>query len=262
MTEKNPNKDLTFGGHLEVLRRMLFRILGVTAAFAILVFCFKEETFNILFAPSKFDFITYQFIERLCHSLGLNVNMGEFHVQLISTQLTAQFMAHLTTSALLGLLLASPYIVYELFAFISPALYESERRYSIQIAVAIYVLFIIGMLLSYYVIFPISFRFLGTYQVATDVVNQITIDSYISSFIALTFGLGLVFQIPIVVFFLSRMGLIDDEIMRHYRRHAILVILICAAIITPSVDIFTLLLTATPLCLLYECSIRIARRPS
>ncbi len=260
MSEENEDGLLTFGGHLDVLRRMLFRILGVMLVFGVVIFCFKDETFELLLAPSRWDFVTYRRIEELCCWAGFDFTLGEFYVKLISTELSSQFMTHLSTSVILALLCTSPYILYELFRFIAPALYENERRYGIRLMLAVYALFILGVLMCYYVIFPISFRFLGTYQVATVVENQITLSSYISSFTMLTFGLGLVFQIPIIIFFLAKMGLVSSETMRHYRRHAILIIFFVAAVITPSVDIFTLLLVALPLCLLYEAGIRIAGR--
>ena len=172
-------EKLTFGGHLEVLRKMLFRILGLTVCVGILIFCFKDWTFQMLLAPSKHDFVLYQWIERLCEMIGWNFVFEEYSVNLIATELSCQFMTHLSTSIYLALLAVSPYIVVELFRFISPALYENERKYSKVVGIAVYGLFVIGVLISYYVIFPISFRFLGTYQVADAVVNNITLKSYI-----------------------------------------------------------------------------------
>ena len=128
---KSENDNLlTFGGHLEVLRKMLFRILGVALCITIAVFCFKDQTFDLLLAPSQWDFITYRGIERCMAFFGSDFHFGEFHVDLIATDLSSQFMTHITTAVYLGLLGASPYIVYELFRFVSPALYENERKYS------------------------------------------------------------------------------------------------------------------------------------
>ncbi len=260
MSNNKEPELLTFGGHLDVLRRMLFRIIGITLGLGIAIFYFKDEAFDWLLAPGRWDFVTYRALNRLCQWAGIDFGFSEFHVNLISTELAGQFMTHLSTSVMLALLLASPYIVFELFRFIAPALYEKERKYSMWLVVTIYLLFILGVAMSYYVIFPISFRFLGTYQVADAVTNQITLSSYVSSFVMLTLGMGAVFQIPIIVFFLSRIGILSDTVMRHYRRHAILIIFFLAAVITPSIDIFTLLLVAAPLCLLYEISIGVAAR--
>ena len=254
---KNDEGLMTFGGHLEVLRHMLFRILGVTLALAVVIFCFKQATFRILFAPSNSDFVTYRAIERLCAWVGWNFHFTPYDVAMINTELSSQFMTHLTTSIYLALLGASPYIVVELFRFVAPALYEDERRHSVTITIAVYVLFIAGVLMSYYVLFPFAFRFLGTYQVDARVVNQINLSSYISTFTTLTFLMGVVFQIPVLTFFLTKMGIVDAELMSHYRRHAIVLIAVIAAIITPP-DLLTLILVTVPMYLLYEVSIRIA----
>jgi len=249
---------MTFGGHLEVLRQMLFRILGVTLLLAIVIFCFKEVTFKILFAPSNSNFFTYKAIERLCSLVGWKFHFTPYEVAFINTELSSQFLTHLTTSIYLALLCASPYIVVELFRFVTPALYDNEKRYSIVVSIAVYILFIFGVLMSYYVLFPFAFRFLGTYQVDERVLNQINLNSYISTFTSLTFLMGVVFQIPVIAFFLAKMGILDAQMMSHYRRHALILISIIAAIITPP-DILTLFLVTLPMYLLYEISIRIAR---
>lgn len=249
---------LTFGGHLEVFRQMLFRILGVAGLIAVVVFCFKEITWGILMAPSEWDFCTYRWLENAMQAIGIDFHFDEFHVNMIATDLSSQFMTHISTAVYLGLLGASPYILYELFRFISPALYESERKYSVQVAVIIYVLFLLGVLMSYFVLFPISFRFLGTYSVSAKVVSNITLDSYISTFVSLTLVMGVVFQLPVIAFFLGKMGIITSKILTRYRRHSFLMIMILAAIITPP-DIMTLVLVTIPLYLLYEVSIRVVK---
>ena len=251
-----PDDLLTFGGHLEVLRQMLFRVIGVTAALAVAVFCFKDETFRLLLAPSEWDFVTYRWLERLMGAVGIDFHFEEYHVDLIATDLSSQFMTHVTTAVYLGLLGASPYILYELFRFVSPALYENERRYSVQVAGTIYVLFIVGVLMSYFVLFPISFRFLGTYSVAEQVRSTITLDSYITTFTSLTLIMGVVFQLPVAAFFLGKMGVVDAGLLARYRKHAFIIIMVVAAIITPP-DIMTLVLVTVPLYLLYEVSIRV-----
>ena len=169
-------------------------------------------------------------------------------------------MLHLSTSIYLGLLIASPYILYELFHFISPALFENERRYSVKALIAVYFLFIIGILLSYYVLFPVSFRFLGTYSISERVESTITLDSYISTFTTLSLLMGVVFQLPIISFALAKIGIINSKILSKYRKHAFLIILTIAAIITPGQDILTLVLVTLPLYLLYEISIWIIKK--
>lgn len=211
---------LTFGGHLEVFRQMLFRILGVAAVIAVVVFCFKDTTWRLLLAPSEWDFCTYRWLEGLMQAMGLDFRFEEFHVSMIATDLSSQFMTHVTTAVYLGLLGASPYILYELFRFISPALYESERKYSVQVAGIIYALFIAGVLMSYFVLFPVSFRFLGTYSVSAKVVSNITLDSYVSTFVSLTLVMGLVFQLPVIAFFLGKMGIVTSSVLSDYRKHS------------------------------------------
>ena len=257
--KSSKNDDLlTFGGHLEVLRQMLFRIIAVAGAVAMIVFCFKETTWEVLLAPSEWDFCTYRWLERLMQVVGIGVRFEEFHVNLIATDLSSQFMTHVTTAVYLGLLGASPFILYELFRFISPALYENERRYSVQVAGIIYVLFILGVLMSYFVLFPISFRFLGTYSVSARVVSNITLDSYVTTFVSLTLVMGVVFQLPVIAFFLGKLGVVSSEVLLQYRKHAFVVIMMVAAVITPP-DLMTLILVTIPLYMLYEVSIRVVK---
>ena len=249
---------LTFGGHLEVFRQMLFRILGVAGLIAAVIFCFKNITWSILMAPSEWDFCTYRWLESAMQAIGIDFHFEAFNVQMIATDLSSQFMTHIATAVYLGLLGASPYILYELFRFISPALYENERKYSVQVAGIIYVLFLLGVLMSYFVLFPISFRFLGTYSVSAKVVSNITLDSYISTFVSLTLVMGLVFQLPVIAFFLGKLEFVTSEMLSRYRKHAFLVIMLVAAIITPP-DLMTLILVTIPLYLLYEVSIEVVK---
>ena len=262
--KKNQNKSktdsslLTYGGHLEVLRQMLFRVISVAGLISVLIFCFKDITWQVLMAPSEWGFCTYRWIESVIQSVGVDFHFEEFHVEMIATDLSSQFMTHITTSVYLGLLGASPYILYELFRFISPALYENERKYSVRVTCIIYGLFILGVLMSYFVLFPISFRFLGTYSVSAKVVSNITLDSYISTFVSLTLVMGIVFQLPVISFFLGKLGVITSGMLVDYRKHSFIGIMLVAAIITPP-DLMTLILVTIPLYLLYEVSIRVVR---
>jgi sec-independent protein translocase protein TatC len=250
---------MTFGGHLEVLRRMLFRIIAVVMVLAVVIFCFKDKTFELLLAPSQWDFVTYRYIEAFLHRLGSSFHFKQFHINLIATELSSQFMTHVTTALYLGLLGASPYILVELFRFITPALYENEKKYSVQVAAVMYLLFIIGVLMSYFILFPISFRFLGTYQVSGMVTPNITLKSYISTFTTLTLVMGLVFQLPVIAFFLGKLEVVNATMLAQYRKYAFLVIMVVAAVITPP-DLMTLILVTIPLYLLYEVSILVLKR--
>lgn len=258
--DNGPAEDMmTFGEHLEVFRNVLIRIIALTLCCTVLIFCFKETVFNIILAPHRSDFIFYRSIHWIALKCGLGDGVAvDFKVNLINTELGTQFMTHIMMSCYLGLLLASPYIVYQIFRFISPALYEHEKKYSTLIVIGVYVLFMTGILCSYYVIFPVSFRFLGTYQVSDEIVNMISLSSYVSSFILLSFMLGLVFELPALAFMLGKMGWISAEMLRKYRKHAFVLILIASALITPP-DVFSQILVSLPICLLYEFSILIVR---
>jgi len=163
------------------------------------------------------------------------------------------------TAMYAGLLVASPYILYELFRFVSPGLYSNEKRYALWIVGTAYLMFIVGTLVNYFVVFPLTVRFLGTYQVSPDVSNMLTLQSYIDTLLGMSLVMGVVFELPVVCGLMGRMGILSDHFMAEYRRHAIVAILIIAAIITPTTDIFTLLVVALPIYLLYEVSIQIVR---
>lgn len=254
----DPNA-LSFGEHLEELRKMLLRILAVVSVLAMAIFCFKDWVFGMLLAPSQWDFVTYRWIEKLLHWLGSGFHFNEYHVNLIATELSSQFMTHVSAAFYLGLLAASPYIIFELFRFITPALYENERKYSLRVAVTVYLLFVVGVLMSYYILFPVAFRFLGTYSVSDMVESNITLRSYIGTFTTLTLIMGLVFQLPVVAFFLGKIGAVQSSLLKRYRKHALVIIMVTAAIITPP-DLMTLILVTIPLYLLYEVSISVLRR--
>lgn len=258
MAKDSVHDMLTFGGHLEVFRRMLFRIIAVASVASVIIFCFKDLTWMLLLAPSEYDFVTYRWIEDFMRAFGMDFHFEQYHVDLIATGLSSQFMAHVMMSVYLGLLCTSPYILYELFRFVSPALYESEKKHSKCAIVAIYSLFVLGILMSYCVLFPVSFRFLGTYSVSERVHSTITLDSYMSTFMSLTLLMGVVFQLPVIAFALARMRLVTSEMLSRYRRHSFIVIMMVAAVITPP-DLMTLVLVGIPLYLLYEVSIRIVK---
>lgn len=258
--KNNQNDNLmTIGEHLEVFRKMLFRIIGITVCLTVIIFCAKETTFKVLFAPCDNHFITYRLIEDTLGQMGMNFHFEPYSIQMINTELSSQFMTHVSTSVYMALLLVSPYIVIELYYYIAPALYENERHYSVVVATAIYLLFILGVVMSYFILFPFALRILGTYQVAESVVNQINLDSYISTFVTLTLMMGLVFQLPILSFFLAKMGILDAVFMKQYRRHAFVLIGIIAAIITPP-DLFTCFMVMIPMYGLYELSVLIVER--
>ncbi len=227
---------MTFWDHLDELRSRLWRILAMVVIAMVLCFFFKEQLFAIVLGPKP------------------------EYLQLINVELTQQFLIHMRVALWAGLIIASPYIIYEVFAFIAPGLYENERRITICAVVISYLLFVSGVLLSYFAIFPITVDFLGSYQVADYVTNTITLSSYISVMGIMCLLMGVVFELPVLCWLLAKVGLLKASFMRHYRSHAVVVILILAAVITPTGDPFTLSLVSIPIYLLWELSILIVKK--
>ena len=239
---------MTFWDHLDELRTVIIRSLVITVLVAIVAFCLKDELFAIVLAPRTSDFITYRLM-----------GVEPFSIHLMNTGLTEQFMIHMKTAFYAGILVASPYIIYLLFRFVSPALYDNERRYATALVSSGYLMFLLGTLLNYFLIFPLTVKFLGTYQVSKDVANMLTLQSYMDTLLMMSLVMGIVFELPVVSWLLSKMGLINASLMKTWRRHAIVTILIISAIITPTTDAFTLIVVALPIWLLYEVSIFVVR---
>ena len=259
-SDNDNEHEMTFWDHLDELRKVLVRIVAAALLFGCVVLLLKDQIFKAILAPTEGDFITYRLINRLLEYLGMtSMLIPSNNITLINTELAAQFMTHISVSFIIGLLATAPYIIYQLFLFIKPALYDNERRNSGRILTAVVLLFYLGVVVDYFVIFPISVRFLGTYQVDPSVANTITLSSYISTFTTLSLMMGVVFEVPVLVYFLTRMGIISSALLKKYRRHSFIVILIISAIITPP-DVFTLILMCLPLYGLYEVGIVIARR--
>ncbi len=253
-------QQMTFWEHVEVFRKVVFRCLAVWTVCALVAFCFKDWLFGIIFAPAQADFILYRGMCKLSQLTHISVLCpGDFTAQFINIELTSQFMTHLKVALWTGVIAAFPYLIYQLYGFISPALYEQEKRYSVMLIGFGILLFALGVLLNYFIIFPFSFRFLSTYQVQEAVVNQISLKSYIDTFLMLSLLLGIVFELPILAYFLARLGIIETSMLKRYRKHAFVAICIIAAIITPTADVFTLMLVTLPIYLLYEASILIVK---
>lgn len=258
-TEKD-EASMSFWEHLDVFRESLIRILAAMVACGIAAFIAKEWLFEIILAPQRADFPTYLWLERINLSGIDNQDTTQFTTQLINTGLSGQFVIHMKTSMYAGIILSSPYTLYQLFRFIAPALYENERKYMLRTACSGYLMFLAGILLCYFLIFPLTFRFLATYQVSADVPNLINLESYVNTLITMSLLMGLVFELPVVSWLLARLGALKATYMRKFRRHAIVAILLVAAIITPTSDVFTLLIVSLPIWLLYEASIWIVRK--
>ena len=243
----------SFWDHLDELRSVLIRCVVAWGICAVAAFCFRDALFAFLFAPSHPDFITYRFLD----SLPCGEGWGEVSVSFINTRLAAQFTTHMQVAALAGLVIAFPYLVWQLYGFLSPALYPHEKRAAGRIIGFGTLLFLCGVALNYLIIFPFAFRFLATYQVQPEVVNQIALDSYVSTLLILSLLMGILFEMPLVAWALGKAGLLEAAWLRQYRRHALVALMILAAVITPTGDAFTLMLVTIPLYLLYELSIMV-----
>lgn len=251
---------MSFWDHLDVLRAALLKILAVTLVFGMLAFLFKDTLFAIILAPKSSDFIVYRVFHAVAVRFGSGMPAGDFTVDLINTGLARQFIIHMKAAMYVGFLFASPYALFQLFRFISPALYVDERKYVVRVAGCGYFMFVLGVLFCYFLLFPLTFRFLGTYQVSGEVRNLISLDSYMGTLITMSLFMGAVFEIPVLCWLFARLGFLTVAFMRRYRKHAVVAILTLAAVITPTADIFTLSLVSLPMWLLYELSILIVKR--
>lgn len=241
-------KTLTFWEHLDELRSVIIKTIVAVVLFSMIAFCFKDLLFDVILAPRTDEFISFRMM-----------GIEPFSLHLMNTGLTEQFMIHVKIAISVGFLLAAPYIIWLLFRYVSPALYDNERRYATVIVGSAYLMFILGVVITYFLVFPLTVRFLGTYQVSPVVDNMLTIQSYVDTLLMLSLLMGIVFELPVLCWILARAGIIDAKMMSQYRRHVVVGILIVAAFITPTTDIFTLFIVAIPIWLLYEASIWMVR---
>jgi sec-independent protein translocase protein TatC len=259
MSEKE-EREFTFWEHLDELRKVLFRILIVVVAVMAVVFVNKEALFHVILAPHQPDFVTYRLLCRLSEWLSVpGVCPSNFQIELINTELPSQFMVHMKVAFYVGVLLVFPYILYQIYRFVSPALYEKERKYSSKVIIYSSLLFFSGVLLNYILIFPFSFRFLATYQVSEGIKNLINLSSYVDTLMLLSLMLGIMSELPVISWLFAKLGFLSAAFMRKYRKHAVVLILILLAIITPTTDAITLGLVFVPIYMLYELSIRVVK---
>ena len=252
---------MSFLDHLEVLRWHLIRIVIAVLALSVIAFIFKNFIFDVVvLAPSSSDFITYQLFCRLSESLNLGDQLcfEDLKFELINLTMAGQFTMHILVSVVAGIVMSFPYILFELWRFIGPALKSTEKNYAKGIIFWGTMLFAAGVSFGYYMITPMSVQFLGGYHVSELIQNQISLKSYISTITSITLASGFIFQLPIIIYFLSKIGLVTPKLMRKYRRHSIIGVLILSAIITPP-DITSQILVSIPLLFLYEVSIFISK---
>ncbi len=255
-----PEKEMSFLDHLEELRWHLVRSTIAVMIVAILAFIFKRFIFDtLIFGPTRPDFPTYATFCEISRYLGMDAFcFQEMPFKIQSRTMAGQFSAHMWTSIYAGIIIAFPYILYEFWKFISPGLKDNERKSSRGFIVIASFLFFLGVLFGYYLITPLSINFLGNYQVSDEVVNQFDLDSYISLVRTSVLACGIVFELPILMYILTKIGLITPQILRKYRKFALIIVLVLSAIITPP-DIVSQIIVAIPILILYEVSIYISK---
>ncbi len=257
---KNIESEMSFFEHIEALRWHLIRACLAIVVFTGVAFYFYDIIWNdIIMGPMNVNFWTYR---QMCH-LGAALHMDGFCItkipgKLINTEMAGQFTLQINSSIIIGIMLGFPYLLWELWRFIKPALHEKERKAASGFVVYATFLFIVGVMFGYYVIAPESIAFLANYQVSASIENLFSIDSYLSSVSTLTLATGVVFELPILVFILSSLGILTPKFMRSTRRYAIVVILIVAAVITPTPDMLTMTIVSIPLLILYEVGILVS----
>ncbi len=254
---------MSFWGHLDAFRSILIRMVLVVLGLMIIFFIYMKDIFDsIILAPCKGDFILYQLFNKITQYISFvpEFSTENFSVELINIQLASQFFIHMSTSCWLALVFAFPILLYLMWGFVKPALYQNEIK-GIRIALSLgSIMFYIGIACGYLVIFPITLRFLADYQVSALVPNQISLDSYMDNFLAMIFIMGITFEMPLLAWTLSAIGVIKRSFFSTFRRYAIVILLIMAAIITPTGDPFTLMLVFCPLYLLYEFSALLVKK--
>lgn len=254
--------EMTFWEHLDELRGTLWRSIIAVLVASIVAFMFKEILFDhIILAPKSKTFITYRLLCQLGEFLSLpSLCIDPSGFNLINISLSGQFMSHMNISLVAGLIVSLPYILWEFWRFIKPGLTEKEVKSSRGAVIIISLLFLLGVLFSYFIVAPLMINFLGGYVVSESVSNQIALNSYVGSITMMTLLMGLLFELPILVLFLTKIGIVTPKILRKYRKHTLIVILILSGIITPSPDIFSQLVVAIPLYGLFEMSLSISSK--
>lgn len=257
--KKNPD-EMSFLDHLEVLRWHLIRSVLAVVMIACVAFMFKSFIFDvILFGPKNMDFPTYKFFCNIATYFGITSEFcGESLPFTIQSRLMAgQFSAHIWTSIWAGVIVGFPYILFEVWRFISPGLYENERKHSRGFILTASFLFFLGVLFGYYIVAPLSINFLGTYQVSSEVLNEIDLGSYVGTVRASVIACGIMFELPIIIYFLTKVGLVTPEFLKKHRKMALVIVLILSAVITPP-DVASQIVVAIPVLILYQISIYIS----
>lgn len=262
MTNQKDVREMTFWEHLDELRSTLIWSVVAIVVCAIIAFIYKEILFDhIILAPKEKSFITYRLLCKLAGAVSMpSLCIDPSTFQIININLAGQFMSHMTISMVAGLIVAMPFVVWRFWRFIKPGLTDQEVKHTRGGVFIISLLFLTGILFSYFIVVPLMVNFLGGYQVSDMVTNQIALSSYTGSITMMTLLMGLLFELPIVLIFLTKAGIITPAYLKKYRKHTLIAILIVSGVITPSPDIFSQLIVAIPLYLLFEFSVVISSR--
>lgn len=257
----DPELEMSFWDHLDALRGHMFRSAVAILVMSIVAFMNRKFIFDeVILAPKEPDFISNRLLCSLGEWSGIpSLCLGNFKLLIININLAGQFTTHMYISMFAGLIVAAPYVIWEIWRFIKPALYDKERRYSSGAVWSMSLLFMLGVLFSYYLIVPLTLSFFGTYQVSESINNQIALSSYISTVVSVTFSMGVVFELPVFVYFLTKVGIITPEFLKRNRKYTLIILLTIAAIITPP-DVISQILVTIPLYGLYELSILVSQR--
>ena len=261
MSKTPPKDEMSFLDHLEELRWHLIRSVLAVVIIAVVAFLFKDFIFDVLlFGPKNKDFITYRCFCLISQTLGQGSSfcIEELPFRIQSRTMAGQFSAHLWTSVLAGFIISFPYIIYEFWKFISPGLYEKERKNARGFIFIASILFFIGVLFGYYIVTPLSINFLGNYSVSSDIFNDFDLSSYIGLLRASVLASGIIFELPIIIYFLTRIGVITPEFLKKNRKISLVLVLSLSAIITPP-DVVSQIIVSIPILILYEVSIIIAK---
>jgi sec-independent protein translocase protein TatC len=259
--EKPVEKEMSFWEHLEELRGHIVRSVIAIVVLAVVAFLNRTFIFDVvILAPKEADFITNRLLTKVAELLSIpSLRMDGLNLQIINIKMSGQFMIHMMISFVAGVIVAFPYIIFEIWRFVGPALRSNEKKHSGGAVFVSSFLFISGVLFSYFLIVPLTIHFLGSYQVSDFVVNQISLSSYISTVVSVTFAVGITFELPIFVYFLTKVGILTPAFMKRNRKYMIVILLTVSAIITPP-DVFSQILVCIPLFGLYELSIKVSKR--
>ncbi|MDD2799686.1 MAG: twin-arginine translocase subunit TatC [Bacteroidales bacterium] len=256
--------EMTFWDHIDDLRKVLFRIAAFMVVVSGVFFAYMRELFDyVILAPTRNDFFVYEWMNRMAAKYPLifpDFCIGEFHVKIININLSSQFFIHMSTSMWLALVVSFPFLIYQIWLFVKPALYDNEKKNAGPAFFYGNLLFFLGVAVGYVMVFPLSLRFLAGYELSTLIENSVSLDSYMDSFLMLCFIMGLVFELPLLSWLLSKIGILHRGFFNKFRKHAVVVLLVLAAVITPSGDPFTLMVVFLPIYMLWEISAMVVKK--